>query len=359
MAQKVSTRKIIGALMAFVPIPLIVTVLAGYAIGQFILKDVLREQSGLLMTGLVSGRFLLGIMGIVALVGIICIPIGIYLLVKRDSGFLIALRRSSLYTQMPEEQLAFVTGPSFGAFLNPFVWAMGNHLYWWAMGMFIPFWGMYVWVRMIVDGRRLSYEKGWDTFTHFQQSQKTLLQVIGIMLLIQLVIPVIFFMLSAMIPALLLSGFRSSVSSTTRQTSTESSSLVTNSTGRSCIFSKDTDHDLLSDFDEKLSFYTDEQKADTDGDGFDDFSELLRGYDAGSTNGKVMTDTDSDGVTDAVEKKIFKSDYKLVDTDGDGIPDGDEVKNGVNPAATGETLDVLKEARVAEYATYEQQCAQN
>jgi large repetitive protein len=42
-------------------------------------------------------------------------------------------------------------------------------------------------------------------------------------------------------------------------------------------------------------------------------------------------DTDSDGLTDAYEKLVSKTDPNNADTDGDGMPDGWEVLLGMNP----------------------------
>ena len=47
-------------------------------------------------------------------------------------------------------------------------------------------------------------------------------------------------------------------------------------------------------------------------------------------------DSDSDGLTDIEELKIYGTDPKNPDTDGDGYSDGDEVKNGYNPLGEGE-----------------------
>jgi len=46
-------------------------------------------------------------------------------------------------------------------------------------------------------------------------------------------------------------------------------------------------------------------------------------------------DSDSDGLTDTEELKIYGTDPKKADTDGDGYSDGDEVKNGYNPLGEG------------------------
>ena len=48
-----------------------------------------------------------------------------------------------------------------------------------------------------------------------------------------------------------------------------------------------------------------------------------------------MADTDSDGLLDKEEVRIYHTDPLIADTDGDGFIDGDEVKNGYNPSGSG------------------------
>lgn len=61
-------------------------------------------------------------------------------------------------------------------------------------------------------------------------------------------------------------------------------------------------------------------KADTDGDGVDDFEELTNGADPRSA------DTDNDGISDYDEWNVVFSDMTHQDSDGDGLPDLDEYK---------------------------------
>ncbi|MDE7390501.1 MAG: starch-binding protein, partial [Lachnospiraceae bacterium] len=62
-----------------------------------------------------------------------------------------------------------------------------------------------------------------------------------------------------------------------------------------------------------------DSETDTDGDGLEDYMELLLGTDLNKT------DTDGDGLNDGDEVKLYGTDPLIVDTDGDRLPDGYEV----------------------------------
>ncbi|MEK7105721.1 MAG: hypothetical protein AAB865_03495 [Patescibacteria group bacterium] len=346
-----STRKTIGALLTFVPIPLLAVVLSGYALSLFVVRGIIDAGAdpSLPFGGAINA--FMGVMGVLAIIFILCIPLGIFLLVKKDPKEIEVLKQQPAYAHLTDEQLHLVTGASLGAFLNPFVWAMGNHLYWWAAGMLVPFWNLYVWVRLVVEGRRMSFEKGWSNFEFFKKSQKTILQVIVILIVVQVVIPLIMVIGNLIFLQTFTSSFTGSNSATNTATNTSGT------TSSACTSLKaDPDHDLLTTSEEKLFLRTDPEKADTDGDSYDDFSELLRGYDAGSVDEVKMGDKDADGLADGIERVIFKSDWSKPDTDADGVNDGDEVKNGVSPAASAETLDQIKAARETKQKAYDTQC---
>ena len=94
----------------------------------------------------------------------------------------------------------------------------------------------------------------------------------------------------------------------------------------------DTDGDGISDYDEIYTIDTDPLKVDTDNNGKDDGEE---DYDRdGLTNieerdlGTFMdsTDTDSEGLSDYDEVKVYHTDPLKSDTDGDGVSDYEEVQ---------------------------------
>ena len=72
--------------------------------------------------------------------------------------------------------------------------------------------------------------------------------------------------------------------------------------------------------------------ADSDGDGYDDATELLNGYDPFGPGRVSGLDADGDGLTE-VDERLFGSDPAAADSDGDGYGDGEEVRNGYDPAA--------------------------
>ena len=95
----------------------------------------------------------------------------------------------------------------------------------------------------------------------------------------------------------------------------------------------DSDNDGVPDEDEVNIYHTDPNRADTDGDGFNDWLELNNGY-APRNPQKVKlenNDTDGDGLSDKMELN-FHTDLNNSDTDGDGFKDGDEVNAGYDPA---------------------------
>lgn len=94
----------------------------------------------------------------------------------------------------------------------------------------------------------------------------------------------------------------------------------------------DSDNDGVSDKDEVEIYHTDPNKADTDGDGYNDWQELNSGFSPLSSEKVKLenVDTDSDGLSDRMELN-FHTDLTNPDTDGDGYKDGAEVKDGYDP----------------------------
>ncbi len=85
--------------------------------------------------------------------------------------------------------------------------------------------------------------------------------------------------------------------------------------------SQDVDGDGIEN-DKELEIGTDPEKADTDGDGFNDGSELNV-----TKTDPLKADTDGDGLGDREEFVKSRTNALNPDTDGDGIQDGVEVNN--------------------------------
>lgn len=84
---------------------------------------------------------------------------------------------------------------------------------------------------------------------------------------------------------------------------------------------EDTDDDGLTDVEEVAIYGTNSNTADTDGDGLAD-GEEVNTYDTDPTN----VDTDGDGLSDGEEVDTYRTDPTNVDTDSDGLSDEVEVK---------------------------------
>src|SRR3990167_7236429 len=71
---------------------------------------------------------------------------------------------------------------------------------------------------------------------------------------------------------------------------------------------------------------------DTDGDGYDDATEIAHGYSPRHTDGKRLreVDSDDDGAWDDWEMALG-TDLLNPDTDGDGFLDGVEIQHGYDP----------------------------
>ena len=79
---------------------------------------------------------------------------------------------------------------------------------------------------------------------------------------------------------------------------------------------------------------TDDQPADSDGDGLSDKEEALLGTNINNA------DSDNDGLYDREEVKVYKTDPLNPDTDGDSYFDGSEVNDGYNPKGAGKLYEI-------------------
>lgn len=74
--------------------------------------------------------------------------------------------------------------------------------------------------------------------------------------------------------------------------------------------------------------------VDSDGDGFDDATEMANGYSPFGPGTLHENDADADGLNDG-DELLFGTDPLKTDTDGDGYSDGAEVSQGFDPMLAG------------------------
>jgi len=94
----------------------------------------------------------------------------------------------------------------------------------------------------------------------------------------------------------------------------------------------DSDRDGVPDKDEVEIYKTNPKMADTDGDGYNDWVELNKGFSPHNPRMVKLEDNDydNDGLSDRMELN-FHTDLTNPDTDGDGYLDGDEISGGYDP----------------------------
>lgn len=109
------------------------------------------------------------------------------------------------------------------------------------------------------------------------------------------------------------------------------------------LTSPDSDGDGVADEDEIKIYQTDPNKADTDGDGYNDWRELNSGFSPHNPKKVKLEDNDNDGdgLSDRLELN-FHTSLNNPDTDGDGFKDGAEINGGYDPLRPGEIKLVKK-----------------
>lgn len=95
----------------------------------------------------------------------------------------------------------------------------------------------------------------------------------------------------------------------------------------------DADQDLLADAWETTVYHTDPLRTDTDGDGYDDRTEIMNGYTPLGDGRLTETDYDQDGLSDRLEL-IFGTDPLIADSNLNGQKDGTDVLAAISPTST-------------------------
>ncbi len=81
------------------------------------------------------------------------------------------LQHVMLYGSLTKEQIKYISSISWTALFFGPLYAFGSKLYLWALGYFVPFFNIYVYFYIIINGRALSYKKGWKSFDEFKKRQ--------------------------------------------------------------------------------------------------------------------------------------------------------------------------------------------
>lgn len=303
--------------MIILPWVLLPTVLAGYAISQFVIAQTSAVGADVGKIG-AAINLLMGLLGVLGVLGfLVGLPVGIYLVTRKETEWFDALKRKPRFHGMSDESLRFVTGWSWAAFFCTPVWALGNKLWFWFLGSLVPFWNVYVWLKLSVDGRQIAWERSSEHIGAFRKRQKIIAWVVLALFVLGIV--------SSVMDAV--NGpSKTGVSSAAREIA--------------CDAYDDTDGDGLPDGQEKNDLGTDPAKADSDADGYSDYDELVGGYDPNGTT--FMDDADGDGLADGREREFYGSDEKKTDSDGDGVSDLDEVRAGSDPDGSGDMERVLR-----------------
>jgi len=302
-------KRTLGIVLLVLPWVLFPAVLVGYAIFNFMLA-----QSGAggnsLRTVATTVNILLGLLGVFSIAGFFFgMPIGLYLVSRKDEEQLAALRSNPRFKDLSEEDFRYVTGWSWGAFFGSVVWALGNKLWLWALGTLVPFWNVFVWIKLSVDGRQMAWESSTESIVAFRKRQKVVAWVVAVLIVLAIVV-----------------GFTESANQVSDMRDFVSPKQV------ACATYADADGDDIPDGDE-TKFGTDPNLVDTDADGYSDYAELLGGYEP--NDGLALTDSDADGLADERERTFYGSDPNDSDSDDDGVSDLDEVHAGSDPDGTG------------------------
>lgn len=125
-------------------------------------------------------KIVFGFIGMVSVVGIpFGLIFGIKSLKKEQTQSIPATVQGEKYKSLNTEQTKFINSLSWGAFFGAFIWALGNGLYLWALGFLVPFWNIYVWIKLLISGRKLAWEnKEWKSFEQFKKRQMIIMWII-------------------------------------------------------------------------------------------------------------------------------------------------------------------------------------
>lgn len=163
---------------------------AGFEIKEFGSGEIggLQETSRAETTAKII-NVVLGLVGLLAvLITFITVPLGIYFLSKKDQNKIQELQKSTKFQHLTPEQIQFASGWSWGAFFSTPIWALGNKLYLWTLLSLLPLVNIYAWIKLSIDGRKMSWEEGnWSDFDQFKQRQKIVAIIIVVVTILYVI----------------------------------------------------------------------------------------------------------------------------------------------------------------------------
>lgn len=231
-------NKKIGLALLLSPICALVVILIVYAMVSFVISAGSTPETGMLNTGSVTGlvqqsrgaaiasiiNVVLSLLGVISVLGmIICVPLGIIFLARKEPSEVASALVGSQYQGLTPEQLTYISGWSWGAFFGSMVWALGNKLYLWALpsisnlaislivfgltfteinskissslsvlNMPLGLLSFIILIYLAIKGRRLAWAKGWSNFEEFQNRQKLMKWIVLASLIIWIIIQGVF-----------------------------------------------------------------------------------------------------------------------------------------------------------------------
>ncbi len=217
------------------------------------------------------------------------------------------------------------------------------------MALLVPVVQFYAWLKIVVDGRRLAWsvpagEKMFESFKRRQVMVTRIVIVAGVISLLFVVYVPFFarrmlwnFLNDRYSSAPLVAESETTIELTQQDVQTQPLNARQEILRReTCEEISDIDGDgLEAEIEGRIG--TDPTKTDSDDDGFADLAELIAGYNPadGSVTEVLLADTDTDGITDRIERNFWHSASSSADTDGDGQTDLEEIRSGTAPAKAG------------------------
>ncbi len=179
-------KKTLGTVLIVAPLLILPVSWAMYIFSAMAIAG--KMEAGFVVAMLILVTFFsTGIIMVMSVVGIIVgVPLGIYFLLKKQVDTVSVLKEKEQYQKLASEQIDYISRWSWGAFLNPLVWALGNRMWYAAIGCLLPIYNIFVWLRVAMEGRALSWENSdWNSFRTFQKRQKIVFWIaLGIILLL-------------------------------------------------------------------------------------------------------------------------------------------------------------------------------